>query len=94
MMLTTNRCPSRRALAIASVSLLKTLLSVKTGAAKGRLHAIPIKTHGRRASSLFALGLNMLRKILAAGSPDQIIVFLPQLLSPKLPVKPLLSLAF
>jgi len=69
-------------------------LSVKTGAARARLHAIPIKTHGRRAWSLFALGLNTLRKILAAGSPDQIIAFLAQLLSPKLPVKPLLSLAF
>lgn len=69
-------------------------LSVKTGAARARLHAIPIKTHGRRAWSLFALGLNTLRKILAAGSPDQIIAFLVQLLSPKLPLKPLLSLAF
>lgn len=69
-------------------------LSVKTGAAKARLHAIPIKAHGRRAWSLFALGLNTLRKILAAGSPDQIIAFLAQLLSPKLPVKSLLSLAF
>jgi len=69
-------------------------LSVKTGVARARLHAIPIKTHGRRAWSLFALGLNTLRKILAAGSPDQIIAFLAQLLSPKLPVKPLLSLAF
>ena len=69
-------------------------LSVKTGVAKARLHAIPIKKHGRRAWSLFALGLNTLRKIFAAGSPDQIIAFLAQLLSPKLPVKPLLSLAF
>jgi hypothetical protein len=69
-------------------------LSVKTGVAKARLHAIPIKKHGRRAWSLFALGLNTLRKIFAAASPDQIIAFLAQLLSPKLPVKPLLSLAF
>ena len=69
-------------------------LSVKTGVARARLHAIPIKTHGRRAWSLFALGLNTLRKIFAAGSPDQIIAFLAQLLSPKLPIKPLLSLAF
>ena len=69
-------------------------LSVKTGVAKVRLHAIPIKKHGRRAWSLFALGLNTLRKIFAAASPDQIIAFLAQLLSPKLPVKPLLSLAF
>ena len=69
-------------------------LTVKTGVAKSRLHAIPIKKHGRRARSLFALGLNTLRKIFAAASRDQIIAFLTQLLSPKLPLKPLLSLAF
>jgi hypothetical protein len=57
-----------------------------------RLHPIAIKKHGRRAWSLFALGLYMLRKIFAAANPDQIIAFLAQLLSPKLPVKPLRSL--
>ena len=69
-------------------------LTVKTGVAMARLHAIPIKKHGRRAWSLFALGLNTLRKIFVAASPDQIIAFLAQLLSPKLPVKPMRSLAF
>jgi hypothetical protein len=69
-------------------------LTVKTGVARTRLHDIPIKKHGRRAWSLFALGLNTLRKIFIAASPDQIIAFLDQLLSPKLPVKPLRALAF
>ena len=69
-------------------------LTVKTGVARARLHAIPIKTHGRPAWSLFALGLQTFRKILVAASPDQIIAFLAQLLSSKLPVKPLLSLHF
>ena len=69
-------------------------LTVKTGVAKARLHAIPIKKHGRRAWSLFALGLHTLRKILVAASVDQIIEFLDQLLSPKLPIKPMRSLAF
>ena len=69
-------------------------LTVKTGVAMERLHAIPIKKHGRRAWSLFALGLNTLRKIFVAASPDQIIEFLDQLLSPKLPVKAMRSLAF
>ena len=69
-------------------------LTLKVGAAMARLHPIPVKKHGRRAHSLFALGLNTLRKIFAAASPDQIIAFLAQLLSPKLPVKPLRSLAF
>ena len=68
-------------------------LTVKTGVARARLHAIPIKKHGRRAWSLFALGLYTLRKIFVAANPDQIIAFLRQLLSSKLPVKPLRSLA-
>jgi len=54
-------------------------LSVKTGVAMARLHPIPVKKHGRRAWSLFALGLYTLRKIFAAASPAQIIAFLDQL---------------
>ena len=69
-------------------------LTVKTGVAMARLHPIPVKSHGRRAWSLFALGLNMLRKICVAASHDQIIAFLDQLMSPKLPIKPLRALAF
>src|SRR5208282_5713723 len=69
-------------------------LTVKTGVAKARLHPIPVKKHGRPAWSLFALGLHTLRKIFVAAAPDQIIAFLAQLLSPKLPIKPLLSLHF
>ena len=69
-------------------------LTVKTGVAMARLHHIPVKNHGRRARSLFALGLHTLRKIFVAASPAQIIAFLGQLLSPKLPVKPLRALAY
>ena len=69
-------------------------LTVKTGVAMARLHPIPVKNHGRRARSLFALGLQTLRKIFVAASPAQIIAFIGQLLSPKLPVKPLQALAF
>jgi len=54
-------------------------LTVKNGVAKACLRAIPIKKHGRRARSLFALGLNTARKIFAAATPDQIIAFLAQL---------------
>jgi hypothetical protein len=68
-------------------------LTVKTGVAMARLHPIPVKKHGRRAWSLFALGLNTLRKIFVAASLDQIIAFLGQLLSPKLPLKSLRFLA-
>ena len=69
-------------------------LTVKTGVAMARRHPIPVKNHGRRARSLFALGLNTLRKIFVAATPAQIIAFLRQLLSPKIPLNPLLSLAF
>ena len=69
-------------------------LTVKTGVAMARLHPIPVKKHGRRAWSLFALGLNTLRKIFAAASLVQIIAVLKALLSPKLPIKSLHSLAF
>jgi hypothetical protein len=69
-------------------------LTVKTGVAMERLHPIPIKKHGRRARSLFALGLHTLRKIFLVASLAQIIEFLGQLFSAKLPIKPLLSLAF
>src|SRR6266851_1576779 len=69
-------------------------LTVKTGVAMARLRPIPVKKHGRRACSLFALGLHMLRKIFVAANHAQIIVFLAQLLSPKLPLKSLRSLAF
>jgi hypothetical protein len=69
-------------------------LTVKAGVARARLQTIPIKKHGRQACSLFALGLHTLRKIFVAASLDQIIVFLDQLLSPKLPIKPMRSLPF
>ena len=69
-------------------------LTVKTGVARARQQAIPIKRHGRRACSLFALGLHTLRKIFVAASHDQIIAFLDQLLSTKLPIKSLQSWAF
>jgi hypothetical protein len=69
------------------------MLCVKTGAAAARLHPIPIKKHGRRAWSLFALGLGALRKIQASANPAQTITFLRQLLSPKPCVNQLKSMA-
>jgi len=69
-------------------------LTIKTGVAMARLQPIPVKKHGRRAWSLFALGLNTFRKIFVVATPDQIIGFLGQLLSPRLPIKSLHFLAF
>jgi hypothetical protein len=72
-----------------AVLALTVTLCVKTGVAAARLRSIPIKKHGRRAWSLFALGLGALRKIAASATPAQVIVFLQQLLSSKLPVNQL-----
>jgi hypothetical protein len=76
-----------------AVLALTVTLCVKTGAAAARLHPIPIKKHGRRAQSLFALGLGALRKIQASATPAQIIVFLQQIMSPNLPLNKLKSMA-
>jgi hypothetical protein len=78
---------------LCAVLALAVALSVKTGVAITKIKPIPIKKHGRRAWSLFALGLHSLRKIFAAADPHQIIVFLKQLLSPKSPLKPLQNMA-
>ncbi|MFQ5563802.1 MAG: transposase [Parvularculaceae bacterium] len=88
---------------IADPGKLETLLVVmtiaatfaaKTGAAANQIHPIQDKIHGRKAVSLFSLGLNTLRQILARRFPEQIKRFLDQLLSPNLPLKPLIRLGF
>ena len=77
---------------LCAVLALAVALAVKTGAAVARLKPIPIKKHGRKAWSLFALGLCTLRKIFASPITNQIIAFFQQLLSPKLPINPLKSM--
>ena len=53
-----------------AVLALAVALAVKTGVTAARLKSIPIKKHGRKACSLFALGIHSLRKIFAARSPN------------------------
>ena len=79
---------------LCAVLALAVALSVKTGAAMAKIKPIPIKKHGRKAWSLFALGLHTLRKIFATASKNQIIIFFQQLLSPKQPLKPLQNMGF
>lgn len=76
-----------------AVLAMAVAMAVKTGVAAAKIKPIPVKKHGRKALSLFALGLHTLRKIFAVSSLGQIIVFLRQLLSPKLPLDPLKSMA-
>lgn len=71
---------------------LATALAVKTGVAANVLRPVSVKSHGRSAVSLFALGLAALRKIFSRKTSDQIIAFLNVLFSPKLPLKPLKKL--
>ena len=69
-------------------------MAVKTGAALAAIKPIIIKKHGRPAVSYFAFGLGGLRKLLAGTNIQQILVYLVQLLSPKMPAKTLCRLAF
>ena len=72
-----------------AVLALAVTLCVKTGAASARIRPVPVKKHGRKACSIFAIGLGALRKIAAAADLHQVIDFLQHLLSPKLPVNQL-----
>lgn len=76
-----------------AVLALAVALAVKTGVAAAKIKPVPVKKHGRRAVSLFALGLHTLRKIFATVSPDQVFLFLRRLLSHQMPLKPLKSMA-
>jgi hypothetical protein len=76
-----------------AVLAMAVALCVKTGAAAARLKSIPVKKHGRKACSLFALGLQALRKIFAVEAHLQVTDFLKQLLSPKIPINSLKSFA-
>ena len=65
-------------------------LAAKTGAGGARVRPIPVKKHGRRAISHFAIGLNVLRKILARKITDQVIALLHALVSKEIPPKSLI----
>ncbi len=62
---------------------------IKLGLYARRRTPIPIKKHGRPARSLFALGLDTLRRIFATSSSYQILALIRTLLSPYTPHNPL-----
>lgn len=76
------------------IMIIAATLAAKKGAAAKKIRLIPDKTHGRKAISLFSLGLNTLGQILARRFPEQIKRFLDQLFSPNIPVKPSIRLGF
>lgn len=63
-------------------------LNVKTAGAPVRIRPIASKSHGRKAVSLFALGLVVWRKLFAAWPPVQIFAALRQAISPKIRLNP------
>jgi hypothetical protein len=77
-----------------AVLAMAAALCVKAGVAASRIKPIAIKAHGRKALSLFALGLAVWRKLFAAMIPtqwpDQVIAAFRQCLSPKSPPKSLI----
>jgi Transposase DDE domain len=85
------RDPAKLATLVA-LAAIAMALSVKTAAA-ARIAPIPLKKHGRKAISIFAAGLNALRKIFASADRNQVFVFLENLLSPKSPLKSLKHMA-
>jgi hypothetical protein len=78
---------------LCAVLALSVALAVKTGVAAAKIKPIPLKKHGRKALSLFALGLHTLRKIFAVSNFEQVFLFLQGLFSPKLTINPLKSMA-
>jgi hypothetical protein len=77
-----------------AVLAMAVALSVKTGVAAARITPIAIKNHGRKAVSLFALGLAVWRKLFAVvvspHIPEQVIAAFRQCLSPKTTPKSLI----
>lgn len=76
-----------------------TAMVAKAGVAANRVRPVPVKRHGRRATSLFAYGLDLLRRAFAAlarltrntdHALDQLLI---AILSPSMPRKPLISAA-
>ena len=78
---------------LVAIAAIAMALSVKTGASAARLAPIPVKKHGRKAVSIFAKGLNALRKIFASADPNHDFVFLETLISPKSLLKSLKHMA-
>jgi hypothetical protein len=65
------------------------VLTLKTGLWAARRKLSPVKAHGFPARALFAMGLDVLRKTLAAASPAQINNLILNLWNTKNPRKPL-----
>ena len=68
---------------------LAVALAAKSGSAANARNPIPIKKHGRRAQSLFALGRAILCKTLASPNPTEIAAFMQRILANTLASAPI-----
>ena len=82
----------RKLSTLLAVMALAVALAVKTGRAATRLSPIPIKAHGRRACSVFALGLTRLRRLFAKHGREQVFPLIDSLLSSAMPPNVLMRL--
>lgn len=62
----------RKLSTLLAVLTLAVAIAIKTGHAAAQLAPIPRKTHGRKACSVFSLGLTKLRKLFARLPRDQV----------------------
>ena len=83
----------RKLSTLLAVLTLAVAMAVKTGHAAARIAPIPLKAHGRKACSIFALGLTKLRKLFAKLRPNQVLEALRCLMSDKTPPNALIRLA-
>ena len=82
----------KRLSTLLSILAIAAALAVKAGHAAHRITPIAVKKHGRPARSVFALGLDTLRRYFARSSLQQIFAAILLLLGPKTQDNPLLSL--
>jgi Transposase DDE domain len=82
----------KRLSTLLSILAIAAALVVKTGQAAHRIKPIAIKKHGRPARSVFALGLDTLRRYFAKASLQKIFAAILCLIAPKTRSNPLLSL--
>lgn len=72
-----------------AILALAVAMTAKTGVTAACLKPIAVKKHGRRALSLFRLGLERLRKIIVSAHPMNVFRFVCELMSSKLPINSL-----
>ena len=77
-----------------AILAIAAVLVVKVGHAAHRITPIPTKKHGRPARSLFAFGIDTLRRCFVRSNIDQIFAAIPFLLGPKTRCNPLLRQGF